>query len=348
MKIAVASPYGLDHPGGVQDQVILLRDWLNDSGHDAWIVAPGSGDGWRPAGRVVVLPANRSMAPVALTPKAIRQALDAVAGADVVHIHEPLMPAVSLGLALRCRQPLVGTFHADPSRLVRGSYRLGRGPLQRVVSRLQVITAVSEVARSAVAPFADPRVIPNGIDTASFDVDEPRRQHRVVFVGRDEPRKGLAILLEAWPAVMAAFPDAELIVVSDTRRTAPGDVRFVGRVDDAEKRRLLASAAVLCAPNTSGESFGLVVAEGMAAGCAVVASGLPAFVAVLGDAGVYAKPEDPAGLAGVIIGVLGDPARAAALGEAARARVRTFDQSAVGAAYQEAYRDAISAFERTS
>ncbi|MEE8332104.1 MAG: glycosyltransferase family 4 protein [Acidimicrobiia bacterium] len=348
MKIAVVSPYGLDHPGGVQDQVIRLRDWLNASDDEAWIIAPGSGDGWRSAGRVVELPVNRSMAPIALSPKAVRQALDAVAGADVVHIHEPLMPAISLGLALRCRQPLVGTFHADPSKLVRRTYRFGRGPIRRVVSRFQVVTAVSEVARSAVAPFAEARVIPNGIDVASFEIDEPRRQRRVVFVGRDEPRKGLSTLLEAWPNVMAAYSDAELLVVSNTRRTPPDGVRLLGRVEESEKRRLLASATVLCAPNTGGESFGLVVAEGMAAGCAVVASGLPAFAAVLGEAGVYAKPEDPVGLAEQIVSLLGEPDRAAALGAAARVRVGAFDQSTVGAAYVEAYGDAISAFARTS
>jgi phosphatidylinositol alpha-mannosyltransferase len=344
MKIAIVSPYGLDHQGGVQDQAIRLRDWMGDAGHEVWIVAPGSGEGWRPAGRVVLLPANRSMAPLALTPGSVRRALEAVAGADVVHIHEPLMPAVSIGVALRCRQPLVGTFHADPSPLVRRMLRLGRGPLQRVVNRLQVVTAVSEVAAAAVSTFAAPRLIPNGIDSAAFAVAEPRRDGRVVFIGRDEPRKGLDTLLQAWPAVRAQHRGAELIVISDSRRPAPDGARFVGRVDHEEKARLLASAAVLAAPNTGGESFGLVVAEGMAAGCAVVASGLPAFVAVLGDAGIYARPGDVAGWARQIAEVLGNPELARSLGARARDRVAMFDITTVGQGYLEAYEDAIAAF----
>jgi phosphatidylinositol alpha-mannosyltransferase len=348
MKIGIVSPYGLDHPGGVQDQAIRLRDWMGEAGHEAWVVAPGSGEGWRPAGKVVLLPANRSMAPVALTPGSVRQALAAVAEADVVHLHEPFMPAVSIGLAMRCRLPLVGTFHADPSRLVRRMLRLGRGPLQRVVNRLQVVTAVSEVARAAVAPLAEPRLIPNGIDVATFAVAEPRLGGRVVFVGRDEPRKGLATLLQAWPAVRSRHPDSELIVISDTGRRAPDGVRFVGGVDHEEKARLLASATVLAAPNTGGESFGLVVAEGMAAGCAVVASGLPAFVAVLGDAGVYARPGDVAGWGRQIAELLGNRELARALGERGRDRVGMFDMSVVGRSYLEAYGDAIEAFRRAS
>ena len=160
MKIAIVSPYGLDHRGGVQDQAIHLKEWMDAAGHEAWIVAPGSGEGWHPAGKVVLLPANRSMAPLALTPGAVRQALAAVAAADVVHLHEPLMPAVSIGVARRCRQPLVGTFHADPSPSGRRLLRLARGPLQRVVNRLQVVTAVSEVAAAAVSHLAAPRLIP--------------------------------------------------------------------------------------------------------------------------------------------------------------------------------------------
>lgn len=344
MKIAVVSPYGLDHRGGVQDQVIRLKEWMEAAGHEAWIVAPGSGEGWHPAGKVVLLPANRSMAPLALTPGAVRQALAAVAGADVVHLHEPLMPAVSIGVARRCRQPLVGTFHADPSPTGRRLLRLARGPLQRVVNRLQVVTAVSEVAAAAVSSLAAPRLIPNGIDTAAFAVAEPRRDGRVVFIGRDEPRKGLDTLLQAWPAVRAQHRDAELIVISDSKRPAPSGAHFVGRVDDEEKVRLLASASVLAAPNTGGESFGLVVAEGMAAGCAVVASGLPAFVAVLGDAGVYARPGDVAGWSRHIAALLGDPALARSLGARGRDRAGIFDMSRVGRSYLEAYEDAIAAF----
>ena len=347
MKVALVSPYGLDHPGGVQDQVIRLQRWLESAGHDAWVVAPGSGDGWRSAGDVMMLPANRSMAPIAIDPRAGRRALRAIAGAEVVHVHEPLMPAVSLAVALRASVPLVGTFHADPSRLIRGIYRVARGPLRRVSARLQVATAVSQVAAGAAGHFADVRVIPNAIDASAFVSSEERRHERVVFVGRDEPRKGLDVLLTAWRDVQRRHPRAELLVISETKRSPVSGVRFLGPVDEDEKRRLLATSLVLAAPNTGGESFGLVVAEGMAAGCAVVASGLPAFAAVLGETGRLVPPGEASSL-GVAIGELLDtPAAAVALGTAAAARVERFDIDTVGAQYVQSYEDAMAAFSRT-
>ncbi len=202
-------------------------------------------------------------------------------------------------------------------------------------------TAVSNVAAAAVRGLCRPRVIPNGIDVSSYEVDEARRPARVIFIGRDEPRKGLAVLLEAWPSVRQRVPAAELLVVGAEREQLPSGVTCVGSVGPPEKRRLLASATVLCAPNTGGESFGLVVAEGMAAGCAVVASGLPAFAAVLGDTGVLVAPGDAGGLASAVTSLLEDQQRAGELGTRARSRVRRFDRDAVTSGYLEAYHDAV-------
>jgi phosphatidylinositol alpha-mannosyltransferase len=249
---------------------------------------------------------------------------------------------VSLGVVLRSKRPLVGTFHADPSRMVRRMYRWGRAPLQRVVSRIQVATAVSDVAAEAILPFAEPRLIPNAVDASAFPTTE-RHDGRVVFVGRDEPRKGLDVFVEAWAAVSARHPAAEAIVISDADRPPVPGIRFMGTVDAEEKARLLASSSVLIAPNLGGESFGLVVAEGMAAGCAVVASGLAAFAAVLGDTGVLCKPGDAAAFADAISELLGDPGRARGLGERARERAMAFDIGTVGPRYEEAYGDAVAA-----
>jgi phosphatidylinositol alpha-mannosyltransferase len=121
----------------------------------------------------------------------------------------------------------------------------------------------------------------------------------------------------------------------------------VGRVDEGEKRRLMSSAAILVAPNRGGESFGLVVAEGMAAGCAVVASGLPAFAAVLGDAGVLCPPGDATAVAEAVGGLLADPVTTRQLGDRAREAARRFDIESVGPQYLEAFGDAIAAGRRT-
>lgn len=343
MKIAVVSPYDLAVPGGVQDQVVSLVSWLHDDGHEAWAVAPGSGGpgGTRHVGGVTGVPVNRSRAPVSLNPASVRRVAAAVSDADVVHVHEPLVPFVGLGALLADTPPRVGTFHADPGFGVRGLYRLGASVLRRLARRLAVATAVSPVAREAVAGFVDARVVPNGLDIGALQIEMEKVPGRVVFVGRDERRKGLDVLLQAWPLVRSAVPHAELRVISTERPSGPAGVTFLGRVDIATKRAELAAASVLCAPNLGGESFGLVVAEGMAAACAVVASDLPAFEAVAGDTAVFVRAGNSNALGAAVAQVAGDPAAVAAAGEAARRRAERFDRAVVLRGYVGAYMDAL-------
>ncbi len=357
MRVALVCPYDLGIPGGVQDQVIRLREWLSTAGHEAWIVAPGTsehedaaGEGVAgpslPPGTVVVgsstvVRANRSAAPIALDPRVARRVRSAVRGADVVHIHEPFMPIVSLTATRIADLPTVGTFHADPSPVVRHALRIG-GPLARsLAGRLDVVTAVSEVARSSVPSIGRVRIIPNGIDVAAYAPSE-KDPMSVAFVGRDDPRKGLDVLLEAWEAVAAAVPEAHLTVVGARRPTGPPRVEFLGRVDEVTKRDVLGSAGVAVAPNLGGESFGIVVAEAMASGCAVVASAIPAFTRVLGDAGEFVRPGDAEGLAQRILFVLGDPDRQRSLGVEAMGEVRRFDAGVVTSDYVGAYESAIA------
>lgn len=339
MKIAIVCPYSMQHWGGVQHQAANLVTWLRDAGHEAWLVAPDAGPPAHDVGATNVVRINRSRAPLALRPSAIRRTRRAVADADVVHIHEPFMPAVSLAALLGESPPRVGTFHADTGALVAGLYRAAGTLLRSWAQRLSVATAVSPVAQRSVASITATEIIPNGIDVAGYERAVERQANRVVFLGRDDPRKGLDVLLRAWERVPAGF---ELLVIGAARDEAPSGVRFLGRVAEDEKLDMLASAAVLCAPNTGEESFGLIVAEGMAAGCAVVASGIPAFAAVLGDAGLLVPPRDPAALAETITALLRSPEQAAALGKAARNEVRRFDRSSVVAAYLDAYRRAAS------
>lgn len=251
------------------------------------------------------------------------------------------MPLVGwAALSLRTH-PTVVTFHADAPKWVRRTYRgvafIGEFALGNVKT-----TAVSQVAASAVPRmWSKPVVIPNAIDVGSFDLSVARNESRVAFLGRDEPRKGLDLLLEAWPAVRSAHSEAELVVMGAERPSGPPGVRYLGRVEGEEKRRQLASSAVYVAPNTGGESFGLVVAEGMAAGCAVVASDLDAFAAVLGDAGVLIPVGDVTSLRRVVIDLLADPDRARQLGASARARAGQFDWSDVVVRYRRVYEEAL-------
>jgi phosphatidylinositol alpha-mannosyltransferase len=343
MKIAIVCPYDLGAVGGVQGQVLSLVAWLTEAGHEAWAVAPGKvgPSGARLLGGTVAVPTNRSRAPIALHPAAVGRVREAVAGADVVHVHEPFVPLTGLAALLAPGLPRVGTFHADPGAVVRRLYRAGRPLLRRLARRLAVATAVSPVAAAAVAPFARVRVVPNALDTALYRPSGEKAVRRVVFVGRDDPRKGLDILLQAWPVVSAAVPGAELRVLGARRSSGPERVTFLGRVDEESKRRELGAAAVLCAPNLGGESFGLVVAEGMAAGCAVVASDLPAFRHVAGNAARLTPPGDAAGLAGALTEVLSDTGETARLGGLALGAVARFDRAAVLDGYLAAYREAV-------
>jgi phosphatidylinositol alpha-mannosyltransferase len=344
MKIAIVSPYDLAAPGGVQDQVENLVGWLGRQGLEAWAVAPGSGGppGTRHVGPAVSVPANRSRAPIALDPRVSGRLRAAVADADVIHVHEPLMPVVSLAALRITGPPLVGTFHAAPGSVIRAVYRLGAPLLRRLTDRLAVVTAVSPTARDAVAGFTEARIVPNAVDVDAFrsartDFDASR----VLFIGRDEPRKGLDVLLHAWPMVRARRPGATLRVVGTARPSGPAGTVFLGRVDEDTKRRELASAGVLCAPNLGGESFGIVLTEAMAAGCAVVASDLPAFRDVAGAGAILVPPGNPGTLADVLGRVVADDDLAGQLAEAGGRAVMRFDRSGVVAAYLDGYREAL-------
>lgn len=344
MRVAVVCPYAFDAHGGVQDQVARIVRWLREGGHEAWAVAPGSGgpEGTRHLGRYRRVPANRSRAPISLDLRVRHKVASAVNDADVVHIHEPFMPMVSLGAVLAETPPKVGTFHADPGRMARAVYRMGAPLLRSVVRRLAVATAVSEVAAGPVRRLVEPRLVPNGIDLDTYGSKAVERvAGRVVFVGRDDRRKGLDVLLDAWPAIRDAVPMANLRVLGTDRGDVAG-VQFLGRVSEVQKRSELAAASVMAAPNLGGESFGIVVLEGLASGCAVVASDLAAFRAVAGQAAQFVEPGDAGALGRAIIRVLSEPDEAARLATAGRKRAHGFGRGVVLGGYLDAYESAVA------
>ncbi len=343
MKVAIISPYDLGLPGGVQDQAIRLSGWLDRLGHDSVLIGPGEvgPEGAVLLGSTRTIKANRAATPIALNPRFSKKLKEAVADADVVHIHEPLMPLVSTAATSIKTHPTVGTFHADPPTWARIGYRVGSSVWRKAINRLDVVTTVSHVSGSAISPFVSARVIPNGIDVADYS-SGVKFPYRVAFLGRDDERKGLQVLLDAWPSVLAAVPEAELRVIGANRDEEHERVTFLGRVDGADKATQLGSAAVFCAPNLGGESFGIVVAEGMASGCAIVASAIPAFVGVLGDSGVLTPPGNPGSLAEALVSVLSDRELLESKQHAALGAVARFDGSIVAGQYVGAYEDAIA------
>ncbi len=279
------------------------------------------------------------MVPLTLSPLSWGRVRKALKKVDVVHIHEPLVPLVGW-FALSTDKPLVATFHADPPDWARRLYP--RLPWIGRRLRRGVVTAVSEVAAGALPESWGPiEIIPNAIDVAAYNLPVGRVDRRVCFLGRDDPRKGLDVLLAAWPRIREAVPNATLQVMGADRDTRVDGVEFLGRVTGGEKNRILASSLVYAAPNTGGESFGIVLAEAMAAGCAVVCTDLDAFKAVVGENALLVPVGDPESLAKAIIELLEDPERAREMGERARRAVERFDWGVIATRYQLMYRRAM-------
>ncbi|HEX6145535.1 MAG TPA: glycosyltransferase family 4 protein [Acidimicrobiia bacterium] len=341
LRVGVVCPYDLSVPGGVQAQVLGLARYLEGQGDRAVVIGPGLPDHVEGVdlGRSISVPGNGSMVPISLDPRGWSRIRAAAADLDLLHVHEPLMPLASW-FAVHAGRPVVATFHAAPGRGGRIAYRVVRPLFGWATAGTRALTAVSETAASVLPPSVEARIIPNGLDVSSMRVGTPREQSRVVFLGRDEPRKGLDVLLEAWPAVLDRVPQAELHVMGADRGL--DGITWWGLVDDETKARVLSSSAVYVAPQTGGESFGIVLIEAMAAGAAVVASDLKAFRSVAGDSAHFFPVGDSQALASVLTGLLGDPAERARLAEVGALLAERYDWGVVGAAYRQLYAELVS------
>lgn len=358
MKVAIVCPYAWDLPGGVQTHIRSLAAHLRTREHEVLVVAPRRGRGTNEegvafAGRAVPIPANGSVAPLSFGPRSaieVKRALEAF-GPDVMHLHEPLIPSLSLLALLRTRFPSVGTFHASAEGSA--AYALTKRPLVRVARRLSVRTAVSDAARELIRRYlpGDYLLTPNGVDAGTFANATPADVgpgKKVLFLGRFERRKGLEVLIQA----MARLRDlkAELLVAGsgpqdkEMRSLADRllvDARFLGRVDDEAKAPLYKRADVYCAPGLGGESFGIVLVEAMAAGTPVVCSDLPGFRAVAANAAVLVSPGDPGLLADAIKRVLTDDALAERMGKGGSLTASGYDWSRLVGNVEEIYRRAM-------
>ncbi|SEE05053.1 glycosyltransferase family 4 protein [Ruania alba] len=308
MKVGLVCPYSFDAPGGVQFHIRDLAERLIAHGHPASVLAPAEEGTEVPeyvesVGGAVPVRYNGSVARLAFGPVAAARTQRWLAAGDfdVLHIHEPFAPSVGL-IALRLAEvPVVATFHSaqERSRAMQLAYPLVRPGLERISARI----AVSEDARRTVVEHlgGDAVVIPNGVNTRTFAgaPREPAWQGTpeaptIAFLGRlDESRKGLPVLLGAVEQIRKRHPGARFLVAGrgdlDGALAGLGEhagaVEGLGGISDAEKAALLASVDVYVAPQTGGESFGIVLVEAMSAGTTVVASDLSAFRRVLDDGG---------------------------------------------------------------
>ncbi|GGK07461.1 GDP-mannose-dependent alpha-(1-2)-phosphatidylinositol mannosyltransferase [Streptomyces camponoticapitis] len=353
MNIGIVCPYSWDVPGGVQFHIRDLADHLIRLGHEVSVLAPADDETPLPpfvvsAGRAVPVPYNGSVARLNfgfLAAARVRRWLHD-GTFDVIHIHEPTAPSLGLLTCWAAQGPIVATFHtSNPrSRVMLAAYAILQPALEKISARI----AVSEYARRTLVEHlgGDAVVIPNGVDVDFFAraAVNPRWQGGTIgFVGRiDEPRKGLPVLMKALPRILEAFPDTRLLVagrgdekeaVDSLPEEMRGSVEFLGMVSDEDKARLLRSVDLYVAPNTGGESFGIILVEALSAGAAVLASDLDAFAQVLdqGEAGELFANEDADALAEAAVRLLGDSRRREELGERGSAHVRRFDWSTVGA-----------------
>jgi phosphatidylinositol alpha-mannosyltransferase len=341
IRVGLVSPYDLSVPGGVQAQVLGLARYLEDEGDHAVVIGPGLPQGVSGVdlGSSFSVPGNGSMVPISLDPRGRGKIRSAAANLDLLHVHEPLMPLASW-FANHSGLPVIGTFHAAPGTGARLAYRITRPLFKWAMGETRAVTAVSETAAAVLPPDLEVTIIPNGLDVASMRVDTVRNENRVAFLGRDEPRKGLDVLLEAWPGVLAHVPNAELHVMNANRGLA--GITWWGKVDDATKACLLSSSAIYVAPHTGGESFGIVVIEAMAAGAAVIASDLGAFRTVAGEFARFFPVGDSRALASTIVELLHDSGERARLAAGGARTAEQYDWSLVGAAYRHVYADLVS------
>ncbi|GAB2761618.1 glycosyltransferase family 4 protein [Terrabacter koreensis] len=355
MRIGIVCPYSFDVPGGVQFHVRDLAEHLIGQGHEVSVLAPADSDTELPdyvtsAGRATAVRYNGSVARLnfgPVTASKVGRWIDQ-GEFDVLHLHEPVTPSVSVLALMAADGPIVATFHTSMlrSRTMQTAYPIIRPSLEKIAGRI----AVSEDARRTVTTHVggDAVVIPNGVYVDRF-ASAPRRSEwigtpaapTIAFLGRmGEPRKGLPVLAAALPEVLRAVPGLRVLVAGpgdpeEVTEGWPPDVvaacDFLGAVSDDDKASLLASVDVYVAPNTGGESFGIILIEAMSAGACVLASDLAAFSRVLdgGTAGAMFANEQPDDLARTLVDLLRSPERRATLAEAGQQRARIFDWSVV-------------------
>ena len=368
MKVGLVSPYDFASPGGVTDHVRHLAVQLRRQDHEVRIFAPSSradvdfdtADFYR-IGSPIAVPVNDSVARITLS----FHLADRVAAIvehehfDVLHFHEPLMPALPMTLLRMSQAANVGTFHAFAKSNI--GYYYGRPLLEPYLSHLHRGIAVSEPARAFVNryfPDFPLRVIPNGIDIATYHPGHTPIRHlrddrvNILFVGRLEKRKGLGYLLRAYEFMKPRVPNSRLIVVGDgplrgsvesyiSRRRLP-DVVMAGYVPDSVLPRYYCSADIFCAPATGAESFGIVLLEAMATGLPVVATEIDGYMSVLepGRDSLTVKPKGWAELGAALVILARDPDLRRRMGTYGHDKARRYAWEEVTSNVVEVYNEA--------
>ncbi len=362
-RIGIVCPYGWDTPGGVQSHVGDLAQYLIRQGHYVSVLAPAIDEDNLPdfvtsAGRPIAIPYNGAVARVLFGPIAFSRVRHWISNGnfDVLHLHEPAIPSISLLACWAAEGPMVGTFHAAAKRQ---KVTFAVAPiLEPVIEKLTARIAVSEAARETLTEHleTDAIVVPNGIYADLYRdgvIDQRWTGNTLGFIGRfEEKRKGLDVLVAALPKIIAQFPDLKVFIAG------PGDAQevlkdidpylhsrfeFLGRISESEKADFLASVGLYIAPNTGGESFGIILAEALAAGASVVASDIPAFDSLLGHGayGTLFASEDSQDLGKKVIALLGDEEGRKVIAQRGKKYAQEFDWDVVAEKIYDVYQMAM-------
>lgn len=363
LKIGIVCPYSWDTPGGVQNHIRDLAEFLIESGHDVSVLAPVIDESNLPeyvvnAGKPISIPYNGAVARVLFGPVAFARVRQWISQGefDLLHLHEPAIPSISLLACWAADGPMVGTFHAAAKRQ---KIIFAIGPiLEPAIEKLSARIAVSEAARLTLTDHLDTDavIIPNGIYANRYTdgkTIEKWSGNTIGFIGRfEEPRKGLSVLVDALPVISRFAPDVKIFVAG------PGDpaeviegidpqlrqrFEFLGKITESEKADFMSSVAVYVAPNTGGESFGIILAEALAGGACVVASDIPAFDDLLGhgEFGALFESESSTELANVVIDLLRDETKRKELSARGKERSKKFDWTVVAQQIYSVYEMSI-------
>ncbi len=352
MKIAELCPYSLSVPGGVQGQVIALARSMRRMGHDLDIIAPSDSlsgaESVRSIGRSIRVPANGSRAPVGISPLALARTAMMVrdGGYDVIHIHEPFAPGPSLVALAVAGVPVVGTFHRQGVTLpYRGLGWMFSGLGKRLSMRFAVSVDAMLTAKSVFG--GEYQVVGNGVDLDAFENTPTwsRDNPTVFFIGRHEHRKGLEVLIRAFMEISDS--DLTCWIAGDGPQTpylqslSSRDKRIVwlGRVTEAEGIARMKAADVVCAPSLYGESFGVVLLEGMAAGSLVVATDIAGYRGVARDnvEAILVPPNDIALLRNALVRALASDDLADAIRRNGRKRALEFSIENLAKTYLDSF-----------
>ncbi len=372
MKIALVTPYDYPYPGGVTEHIGALDKEFRARGHDTRIIAASSANEnglsdrvIKVSGAVAAMPFSGSTARITIAPTVYRRVKKILQEEkfDIVHVHEPTVPILSLVVLRHSHAVNVGTFHAY--RESNAIYKIAGALIQRAMNRLDGRIYVSAIVREYLVQYfpGGHTLIPNGIDCARFDSPAIQPIERfndsranILFVGRMEARKGFRYLLRAYPRIKRAIPNARLLVVGaygDKEKAAfvrycrahkIRGVHFIGYVSPAELPRYYRTATIFCAPSTGFESFGIVLLEAMAAGVPIVASNIAGYRAVLDDGvqGALVPPGDEDALARAIIALWRDPARRAQMRDAGNHKAAQYDWQIIAQRVLDYYNELLA------